>query len=509
MADLPTDRTVGVVGAGTMGAGVAQLALTAGHPVQLHDVDADRRQGARAEIEQRLTRNVEKQRMSAEARDAALARLEIADDLDRLGEAALVVEAVAERLEVKRQVFGRLAEVCAGDAILASNTSSLSITAIAAGLPRPERIAGMHFFNPAPLMPLVEVVRGVATGAEVVDTLVATAEAWGKTPVIAQSTPGFIVNRVARPYYAEALRLLDERAADAATIDAVLKEAGGFRMGPFELMDLIGVEVNLAVTTSVYELMGHDPRYRPSRSQTALAEAGWHGRKAGRGFHDYRDGAPAAAPDTQPERPAPAAVEAVGATDLPAALLDRIRDAGVELREAEAGAAGLPAHLALPSGGVLMATDGDLATAHAARSGREVVLFDLARDYAATPRLALAAADQAGPATWAEAVGLLQAAGIAVSRVDDVPGLVLARTVAMLASEAADTVHQGVAAPEAVDTAMQKGTSYPLGPLAWADALGLRRVCALLDNMAAIHGDGRHRVSPLLRRRALTGGRLR
>ena len=507
MPAISPEQPVGVVGAGTMGAGVAQLALTAGHPVRLYDIDAAQAAAGRGEIEKRLARNVEKGRMDAADRDAALNRLRVASNMQDLADAALVIEAVAEKLEIKHAVFGQLAEVCAADAILASNTSSLSITAIAAQVPGPERVAGMHFFNPAPLMPLVEVVRGIATADDVTASLVETAETWGKTPVIAKSTPGFIVNRVARPFYAEALRLMDERAADASTIDGVLKEAGGFRMGPFELMDLIGVEVNLDVTTSVFHLMGHDPRYRPSQSQKALAEAGWNGRKVGVGFHDYREGATPAQPDTQPAASPPASVTVVGADRLPEALLTRVRDAGIVLDSQPLGDA--PAHIRLAGGGRLMPTDGDLATAHAARTGAEIVLFDLARDYAETPRLALTAADRTGDRTWREAVGLLQAARIEVSRVDDVPGLIVARTVAMLASEAADAVHQGVATPEAVDTAMQKGTNYPLGPLAWADAIGLHAVVALLDNMAAIHGDGRHRVSPLLRRRALTGGTLR
>lgn len=255
---------------------------------------------------------MEKGRLTAADRDAAAARMAVAPTLESMAPARLVIEAVVERLDIKQQVFKTLEDACGNDVILASNTSSLSITAIASALKRPERMAGMHFFNPAPLMRLVEIVSGLATDREVAQTLYDTAAAWGKSPVHAKSTPGFIVNRVARPFYAEALRLLKEGASDPATIDAIMRECGGFRMGPLELTDLIGQDVNSAVTRSVFDAYNGDPRFEPSLVQEELVAAGRLGRKSGRGFYDYGDGAENPAAHEAAPCAAPANVTIVG-----------------------------------------------------------------------------------------------------------------------------------------------------------------------------------------------------
>jgi 3-hydroxybutyryl-CoA dehydrogenase len=372
------------------------------------------------------------------------------------------------------------------DAILATNTSSLSVTAIASALSRPARLVGMHFFNPVPVMALVEVVSGAATDPAVADAVFATAAAWGKTPVHARSTPGFIVNRVARPFYAEALRLLGEGAADVATLDAIMRESGGFRMGPFELMDLIGHDVNFAVTRSVYDAFFQDPRFTPSLIQQELVAAGYLGRKSGRGFYRYGEDAERPAPASLPPGPRPQRVIGDPLVDLPAGKR-------VEIDGATA----------------LALTDGRTATERmAAEGGLPLVLVDLAFDYGRADRLALAVADQAAPGDLARAAGLFQALGKEVSRVDDVPGMIVMRTVCMLANEAADAVNQGVCDAAAVDTAMRLAVNYPRGPLAWAQAIGLERVVTVLANLAAGYGEDRYRVSPLLRRRLFAGGSL-
>jgi len=509
---LPSNAIVAVVGAGTMGAGIAQIAALHGHRVQLHDLRFGAADAAKRAIGDALRRETGKGRLAAADAEAALQRISTVVTLADTCVAALVIEAIAEDLAAKRELFASIENVVAPECILASNTSSLSITALGTGLKHPGRVVGLHFFNPVPLMPLVEVITGLATDPAVAQAAFATAAAWGKTPVHAASTPGFIVNRCARPYYGEALRLLAERAADPATIDAVMREAGGFRMGPFELMDLIGHDVNFAVTCSVWEASFHDPRYAPSALQRELVAAGFLGRKAGRGFYSYAPGIERPAPATAPGAPPPALVVVHGDPGPAAALVARIAAAGIEVEGAAADARFPGCVLQVAGAGAaawLAASDGRTATARAAASGiADLVVFDLALDYAKAARLAVARADSCGDAAAAAAAGALQAAGIAVSGVDDVPGLVVLRTVAMLANEAADALVQGVAGAEAIDLAMQKGVSYPRGPLAWADALGVATVRDVLAHLAAHYGEDRYRTSPLIARRALRGRTL-
>lgn len=516
-ASLEQGTTVGVIGSGAMGSGIAQVAAAAGHVVRLFDTRPGAAEGAIADIGKVYARLVEKGRMTEHEAQAAHARLEPVANLHDVADAALIVEAIVESLDVKRMLFTELESIVGEYCIMATNTSSISVTAIGAPLRLPERLVGMHFFNPVPLMALVEVISGLATDPAVAETVFATAAAWGKSPVHATSTPGFIVNRVARPFYAEALRLLSEQAADVVTLDAVMRDCGGFRMGPFELMDLIGHDVNFSVTQSVFHAYFGDPRFTPSVVQQELVNAGFLGRKSGRGFYRYGEGAINPAPQQEGPQLRPASVGvsiAPGAAHTHVdAIEQRFMDAGYTVSHrsplATATHEGPGFHC---DGAAIYLTDGRTATERAAANGHpNTVLFDLAFDFAGVTRIALARADQCSLASYNAAVGLFQAAGFAVTRLDDVPGMAVMRTVAMLANEAADAVNQGVCSAQAVDVAMQKGVNYPRGPLAWADSVGIAHIVAVLANMAAAYGEDRYRVSPLLRRKLAaqsTGARL-
>jgi len=496
---------IGVVGSGTMGAGIAQIAAQAGHPVLLLDAVAGRAQTAVDGVAAQWDRLVGKGRLDPAAANAARANLTAASDVADLAGCALVIEAAVESLDIKRSIFAGLEAVVAEDCVLATNTSSLSITAVAATLRHPGRCVGMHFFNPAPVMRLVEVVSGLATDAGVAAAVAAIASSWGKTPVMVTSTPGFIVNRVARPFYGEALRALDEAAADPATIDAVLREAGGFRMGPLELTDLIGQDVNLAVGRSVWELFAQDPRYAPSLAQQALVDAGRLGRKTGEGFYSYTQGVTAPAPSTAANAAAVPQLTITGDWGPWNELWKRLSDNDIEITHTE----GNSASAELPGGAVLVPTDGRTATECANEVRRPIVALDLALNPATATRFVIALSDNCPALSIAAVTGLLQITGAAVTVIDDLPGLLVARTAAMLVNEAADVVGRKVASAGDVDTAMRLGVGYPIGPLEWGDRIGAGRIVAMLDALARTYGDGRYRACPTLRRAAWSGRCLR
>jgi len=505
---LPRDATIAIIGAGAMGSGIAQIAAQAGHPVHLFDTRMGAAERACKSIRETLRGLAAKGKLDANEAEASGARIVAVHALGDCVSAKLVIEAIIEDIGEKRSLFRELEKIVPSSTLIASNTSSLSITALAAGLRHPGRVVGMHFFNPVPLMKLVEVVSGLATDPRAADVVAATAAAWGKDAVRTMSTPGFIVNRCARPFYGEALRLLSERATDAATLDALLREAGGFRMGPFELMDLIGNDVNYAVTRSVWEAYYHDPRYAPSVLQQERVAAGFLGRKSGRGYFDY---APDAAPPsaaTLPAEEAPARIIVQGDLGIARELVARLAGGKVNVDEREADPA-FPDGAIRVGTAVLALSDGRTATLRAAATGTpDLVLFDLARDFASCTRLALAHADSCADTAFRGAVGLVQSVGIAVSHVDDVAGLVVLRTVATLANEAADAVTHGIASARDVDVAMQKGVNYPRGPLAWADDVGVGRILDVLHHLAAHYGEDRYRISPLIARRHAVGRRL-
>lgn len=501
MQALKLSVKIAVIGAGAMGSGIAQVAAQAGHTVYLQDQQAGAAEKGKAGIAKVLQKRVDSGKMQQADLDALLSRIQPVDSLEELADAGLVIEAIIENLDIKRQLFAKLENICSEEVILATNTSSISVTSLGAQLKRPERLLGMHFFNPAPLMALVEVILGLATDKRLAEVVHATAAAWGKKPVFATSTPGFIVNRVARPFYAESLRLMQEQAADPATLDALLREAGGFRMGPFELMDLIGHDVNYAVTESVFSAYYGDFRFQPSLIQKALVEAGRLGRKTGQGFYSYAEGAKRPEAATQAKQSIteqPVIIE--GELGAASGLVERFKQAGLNVIE-RAGAGVIrfgEATLAL--------TDGRMASERVVTDGlQDLILFDLAKDYQQASRLAITAATQTSTQALNDATALLQKAGLAVSLLSDSPGLVVMRTLAMLANEAADAVLQGVASAADVDLAMCAGVNYPQGPLSWSDSLGQGVIWQVLTNLQASYGEDRYRPSLLLRRNAFNG----
>jgi 3-hydroxybutyryl-CoA dehydrogenase len=499
---LDRDTTVFVVGAGIMGAGIAQVAAQAGHPVRLFDARAGAAAAAQAKLATTLDGLVVKGRLDAAEAKAIAARIVVAERLDEAAGAGLVVEAIVENLEAKRGLFRELEGIVGDTGVLASNTSSISITALANGLAKPGRLVGMHFFNPVPLMKLVEVVSGLQTDPAVAEAIVDVAKRWGKTPVHARSTPGFIVNRIARPYYAEALALLHERLAEPASIDACLRGAG-FRMGPCELMDLIGHDTNFAVTESVFAANFGDKRYAPSLVQREMVDGGLLGRKSGRGFfaHPAVAAAPAA-PFGPPEVPAAAIVALHGTGTAVGRWAVALTAAGVRFEsDVSSRWSGLQT-----STGELRLTDGRTAAQVAAEEGvRELALFDLAvAAGGGVPGTALAYAlsASASPAWRDEVETWLRIAGWQPCLVGDAPGLVVARTIAMLINEGCDAVLQGVCTAEGADLGVKLGLNYPAGPFEWLASWDAHAIVALLDRLDAHCRGERYRVSPELRQRA-------
>ncbi|WP_339487295.1 3-hydroxyacyl-CoA dehydrogenase PaaH [Pseudomonas sp. EL_65y_Pfl2_R95] len=503
MRALSTEAKIAVIGAGAMGAGIAQVAAQAGHSVTLYDM----RDGSAAQaidaIDRQLGKRVEAGKLDADKRTATVARLKAADSIESLADSGLVIEAIVEDLDVKRRLLTQLEALCSAECILASNTSSLSVTALAAGLQHPERVVGMHFFNPAPVMALVEVVSGLATSRATARCIHSTAAAWGKKPVHTRSTPGFIVNRVARPFYAESLRALQEGVADCATLDALMRDAGAFRMGAFELTDLIGHDVNYAVTYSVFNAYYNDMRFQPSLMQKELVDAGHLGRKSGQGFYRYdADAEKPRADELSADSPVETCV-VEGSLGVADGLIERIKAAGITVIQRDGRG------LLRVGDAVVALSDGRMACQRSQEEGQaNLILIDLAKDYANASRLGLSYAKGTSSEALDQVVSLLAKCEIKASLLADTPGLIVLRTVAMLANEAADAALHNVGSAADIDLAMCAGLNYPLGPLAWADQIGLPAVLKTLINLQGAYGEERYRPSLLLRRHVAQGSRF-
>lgn len=489
MRTIPDIATpIGVVGAGAMGAGIAEVAAAAGHRVVLLDVGADALDRGRGIIAASLAGRVKRGTLTEAAADTVKGRIALTIDVADLAQCALVVEAILEQTAAKASLFTRLEAVLAPDAVIASNTSSLPISGLATSLQRPERFVGLHFFNPAPVMKLVEVVAGTASDPALLPMLTDLMRRWGKVPVAAADVPGFIVNRVARPYYAEGFLAFGE-GLPAAAIDHALKSAGGFRMGPLELGDLIGHDINYAVASSIFGAYAGRTRFRPQAAQKALVDAGQLGRKTGRGVYEAGQ---VPAPPLEPPAPAPKHLRfGPGLTDLRT------------LAEAAGLKVGMDADLppdAVDIDGIRARLgDGRSAGAVAAEDGRTRILLDMARDFTRTPTLVagLARADDAE--ARAALTGFAQALGKGALILADRPGGLVLRTLAQLANCAADAVLDRVAVADGIDAALVHGANHPQGPLAWAAQVGTARLRAILDHLASETGDDLYRPSEGLR----------
>ncbi|ROR25239.1 3-hydroxybutyryl-CoA dehydrogenase [Comamonas sp. BIGb0124] len=491
---------VGIVGAGAMGRGIAQLAAQAGSRVWLYDTSSHAAEQARTALDHQWQSLVAKGRLAPDAAQAYLARVSVAQDLQAFAPCTLVVEAAIERLDIKQHVFADLERIVSAETVLATNTSSLPITAIAARLKRPQRFAGYHFFNPAPLMKVVEVVRGLATEDSVCQSLADYARQMGHTPVQAQDTPGFIVNHAGRGYGTEALRIVSEDVADFQTIDLILREQAGFKLGPFELMDLTGLDVSHPVMESIYRQYYDEPRFKPSVITAQRLSAGLLGRKSGAGFYAYDNGQARLAPE--PAVPEVATLPPVWVSPRAARrpeLLQLLKNLGATL-ETGAHASAHALILVAPLGfdvTTLAAVDRLDAT--------RTLGIDMLVSDEVTRRRVLATNPATRPDMRRAAHALFARDGKAVSVIRDSGGFVTQRVLATIVNIACDICQQGICSPQDLDTAVTLGLGYPVGPLALGDRYDPSSVLEILFNLQTVYGDPRYRPSPWLRRRGALG----
>lgn len=495
-----TFRAVGIVGTGAMGRGIAQMAAQAGSQVLLFDLQPGAADKARLALSDTWQKLVDKNRLEAGQQTVLAGRVSCVDSLSALAPCDLVVEAVVERLDVKQELFSELESVVSDIAVLATNTSSLSVTAIGAALRLPGRLAGFHFFNPVPLMRVVEVIAGLKTESVVCQQLTSFAREFGHTPVSAQDTPGFIVNHAGRGYGTEALRVAGERVADFATIDRILKDQMGFKLGPFELMDLTALDVSHPVMESIYRQYYDEPRYRPSVITAQRLAGGVVGKKVGDGFYRYQDGV--AQVPAEPAVPAVAALPPVWVSPKAARraeIYQLLKNLGASIETAQAPS---------PNALILVAPLGlDVTTLAAVErlDPARTVGIDMMLEDAATKRRVLATNPATRPDMRDAAHALFASDGKPVSVVKDSGGFVTQRVVATIVNIASDMCQQGICTPKDLEVAVTLGLGYPMGPLAMGDKVGPTNVLEILFNMGTVYGDPRYRPSPWLRRRGALG----
>jgi len=500
---------LGVVGAGAMGRGIAQVFAQSGHVVRLHDAAPGAADTARTSIGEALARLRDRGRLTPEASNAALERVRPETALDALADCDVVIEAVTEDLALKRRLFVEFERVVGDDALLATNTSSLSVTAIAAACRRPARVAGFHFFNPVPLMKVVEVIPGVRTAPSAIEALVELARRAGHLPVIARDTPGFLINHAGRGYGTEALKLVGEGVADVSTVDRVMREQAtfggtGFRLGPFELLDLTGLDVSHPVMESIYRQFYDEPRFRPSVIAAQRVAGGLFGRKSGEGFYRHEDGRQVDPPEPDSAgAPGPEPFERVWVA--PGPRQDDVR----ALVQSLGGAVDEGPRPRADSLVVISPLGHDASTvcSEAGWPAERSIALDTLFPFAmrGCRRRVLMATPATDPALSAAAQRLFSGDGARASVIRDSAGFVAQRIVAMVVAIACEIAQQRIASPSDIDVAVRLGLGYPLGPLAMGDAIGPANVAAVLEGMHSCTGDPRYRPSLWLRRRARLG----
>jgi len=493
-----SNLTLGLVGTGAMGRGIAQIAAQAGVNVILFDQMDNAANSAKETITATLNTLAGKGKITTEAAASASALLTVASDLQGLAPAHIIIEAIVENLDIKRQLFKNLEAIVSDDCLLASNTSSLSVTAIAAGCRLPSRVAGFHFFNPVPLMKVVEVIDGLLTEEWVGAALVALATRMGHTPVRAKDTPGFIVNHAGRGFVTEALRILGENVTEFYEIDRIMRDVVGFRMGPFELLDLTGLDVSHPVMESIYNQYYQEPRYRPSPIATQRLIGGVLGRKTGRGFYTYENNQAKPTPVAPPPAARPAQVWV--SQDIPEfseAVKALVAKLGGKLDEGDRPQ---------PNSLCVVTPLGHDATSCSVMEGLDAantIAIDML--YSTDKRRTLMTTPVTSPAMRDAAHGLFGSDGVPVSVIRDSAGLVAQRMVAHIVNIGCDIAQQAIATPVDIDRAVTLGLGYPKGPLALGDALGANTILILLENLQDFYEDPRYRPSPWLKRRALLG----
>ena len=511
LINTPYSIRLGIAGAGTMGSGIALSALLTNMVVTLYDISPEVLESARSYIVNHLER---KNKL------VNLSNLTLTTNLADLRGAAIVIEAAPEILSMKEELFAQLDQICPPPAILATNTSTLPVTAIASATHSPQRVAGMHFFNPAPLMPLVEIVQAAQSHPDTIDSLVRLAEILGKTPVIARDTPGFIVNRVARPFYGEALRLLGEQVATYQDIDKLVRLGAGFPMGPFELMDLIGIDINLAATQSIYEQSFREPRFRPHWIQVQMVQQKKLGRKTGHGFYSYETN-PLKQKEVTPRLGQHSGKVQVSQGGWAPGLIDDLAQAGYELVENHSATGNTIQATFICSNSSeefrQALTDYDRVLPESHPIFCSTVIFTLAEVASwvshpqrlvgfdglflvGRPTATLSTLPVTDPQVASSAQTFLAGLGKTVIWAADSPGMVLPRIISMLANEAAFVIGEGIADAKTIDRAMSLGTNFPYGPLEWASRVGYAQVLDILDHLHAEFHEDRYRAAPLMRR---------